>query len=111
MKDLDAIDDLSTALAKERAPLFQRVYPFFACFAAVARTRKALLFEAPQAWHRLTVDQRRCQGAGPAPVETEKLPLRVALNLQRQLQRQATRVKLVHLKRLFEDRNPMESRI
>eukprot|EP00435_Cladocopium_sp_Y103_P064893 s401_g26.t1 len=60
----------------ERAPLFQRIFPFFACFAAAARNRKALLFEPPQ-------------GAGPPPVEVEKLPLKVALNLQRQLQRQA----------------------
>eukprot|EP00434_Breviolum_minutum_P031101 symbB.v1.2.027504.t3/scaffold2829.1/size69361/2 len=61
----------------ERTPDFQKIYPFFACFAAAARNRKALLFEPPQ-------------GAGPAPVDAEKLPLRVALNLQRQLQRQAT---------------------
>eukprot|EP00913_Durusdinium_trenchii_P032684 g30593.t1 len=75
---LELFDEALEELLRTEAPkpLFQRIYPFFACFSAMARNRKALLFEPPQ-------------GAGPAPVDAEKLPLRVSLNLQRQLQRQA----------------------
>jgi len=65
-------------LASERPPGYQQIYPFFACFAAVAKCRKALLFtDNPKG------------AAGPPAVDAEKLPLRVALGMQRHLQRQA----------------------
>eukprot|EP00931_Biecheleriopsis_adriatica_P060541 TRINITY_DN36370_c0_g1_i1.p1 TRINITY_DN36370_c0_g1~~TRINITY_DN36370_c0_g1_i1.p1 ORF type:complete len:3594 (+),score=919.56 TRINITY_DN36370_c0_g1_i1:56-10837(+) len=63
----------------ERSPAFERSYPFFASFAAVAACRKALLFPGKD----------MVKGAaGPPPVDIEKIPLRVALDMQRQLQRQ-----------------------
>ncbi|CAE7214873.1 obg [Symbiodinium natans] len=64
----------------ERTPGYQRIYPFFACFSAIAKSRKALLFpgkDAPKG------------AAGPPAVDLDKLPLRIALDLQRHLQRQA----------------------
>lgn len=64
----------------ERTPDYRRIYPFFTCFSSIARSRKALLFpgkDAPKG------------AAGPPPVDLEKLPLRIGLDLQRHLQRQA----------------------
>ncbi|CAE8603816.1 unnamed protein product [Polarella glacialis] len=59
-------------------PNFERIHALFQCFTAVAGCRKALLFNVPKG------------PTGPPPVDSEKLPLRVSLDLQRHLQRQAT---------------------
>jgi len=66
--------------SEDKPSAFDRIYAFFSCFAAVASCRKALLFS----------DKEAVKGApGPPPIDIDKLPARVGLDMQRHLQRQA----------------------
>eukprot|EP00933_Yihiella_yeosuensis_P080530 TRINITY_DN93977_c0_g1_i1.p1 TRINITY_DN93977_c0_g1~~TRINITY_DN93977_c0_g1_i1.p1 ORF type:complete len:815 (-),score=177.41 TRINITY_DN93977_c0_g1_i1:129-2432(-) len=62
-----------------RSPGFNQMFALFSCFTAVSGCRRALLF----------TESETKAATGPAAVDSEKLPLRVALDLQRHLHRQA----------------------